>query len=208
MKHRVIFSFFCWILFLNSLIAQENKTGQIEIMVSVPYVNNFYSVPEGESAKFGTGFWGLSGGLGYQYSPNKFARLTLSSQIQYEVPVLMGIDYEDGVYEGQSTANLSLTDNYQLKRWTFGYGLSYSWNSWHISYMGKDYIPPHQVSRQVLNQSLGLNLTTYFNLFKNLDVGIVYRPQFLTLHPTTKLNYQHSISLDIALKFRIKTKKN
>jgi hypothetical protein len=207
MKHKIIFSFFC-LTFLLSLTAQENKTGQIEIMVSIPYVNNFYSIPEGESAKWGTGFWGISGGLGYQYNPNKFGSFTLSSQIQYGIPIPMGIDYEDGTLEDQYSTNLSITDNYQFNRWTFGYGLSYSRNSWRIRYFGEDYIPPLQVSRHVSNQSIGLNFATYYNVYKNFNVGIVYRPQFLTIDPTTKLNYQHSISLDIAWKWRIKTKKN
>lgn len=207
MRHQIIFSFLYLTFFLNSLLAQENKTGQIEIMVSIPYVNNFYSVPEGESAKWGTGFWGISGGLGYQYSPSKFASLTLSSQIQYEVPFPAGIDYEDGILEDQYSTNLSIMDNYQLKRWTLGYGLSYSRNTWRIRYFGEDYIPPLQVPRHVSNQSMGLNLAAYYNVYKNLHIGIVYRPQFLTIDPTTKLNYQHSISLDIAWKWRIKRAK-
>ena len=209
MKGKLLITLLCYLIYTFPIFSQTNKDrkGQIELMLSIPYVNNFYSHPDGESVKIGTGFWGVSGGVGYQYGSNRFVSLLGSLQIQYDIPVLMGIDYEDGIYEDQYSKNISLMDNYQINKWIFGYGLSYSWNSWRIRYFGEDYIPPYQVPYSVSNQSLGTNLYPYFNLFRHLYVGLVYRPQFLTVDPATKFQYSHSISLDFSWRWRINTMK-
>ena len=204
-KYKVVIFSLLLIFLSNVLFSQENKTGQIEIMCSIPFINSFYSKPEGETDKFGIGFWGVSGGLGYQYCSNKYVSLLVSSQIQYEIPAPMGYDIESGVVESQESYNISLMHNHQILKMTFGYGVSYSWNEWGINYYGEDYIPPSQVSYSILNQSIGFNFNGYFQLFKGFHVGLVYRPSFLTVEPLTKLKYQHSISLDFSWRWRINT---
>lgn len=183
----------------------KDKTGQIELMFSIPFVNTFYSKPEGIGSKSGIGFWGVSGAIGCQYAKNKFMSAIASSQIQYKIPVPMGIDYDSGILEDQYSSNISLLNNYEFKKLIFGYGLSYSWFVWRVTYFGEDYIPPNQISHSVSNQSIGLNFNTYYKIGKHFNIGIIYRPDFLMLNPTTKINYQHSISLDFCWRWRINT---
>ena len=184
-----------------------DKTGELELMFSIPFVNSFYSQPEGEPRKYGTGFLGISGAIGYRYAQHRFVSIIASSQIQYEIPVPMGIDYESGIYEDQYSSNISLIKNSECKRFVFGYGLSYSWYTWRIRYFGQDYIPPDQVGKIVSNRSIGLNLSTYYRIGKHVNVGIVYRPDFLMIKPFVKMKYQHSISLDFCWRWRINPSK-
>jgi len=208
MKHIKIFIILTTIFLSTKVYSQSiDKTGQIEVMFSIPFVNTFYSQPEGMTGKSGTGFWGISGAIGYQYAKHKFVSIIASSQIQYEVPVPMGIDYESGILEDQYSSNISLINNYELKKFIFGYGLSYSWFVWRVRYFGEDYIPPNQIDNSVKNQSIGLNLNTYYRIGKHFNVGLIYRPDFLMVNPSVKMNYQHSISIDFCWRWRIKTNK-
>ncbi|MFL1011491.1 hypothetical protein [Flavisericum labens] len=192
----------------HAICQNADKIGEVEIMFSIPYVNNFYSQPEGETNKSGIGFWGVSGSVGYQYSKNKFASIVFSNQMEYEVPVPMGIDYIDGILEDQYSSNISLINNHNLKKFIIGYGLSYTWYTWRIRYFGEDYMPPNQIGKSVSNQSLGLNLNTYYKIGRHLNIGIVYRPDFFMVNPSSKLKYQHSISLDFCWRWRISKKKS
>lgn len=184
-----------------------DKKGQIDLMISVPFANNFYFHPPGESYKFGSGFFGTSVGIGYHYKTNRYINMLASIQIQYEIPIPVGIDYFGGVYEFQRSKNLCITDNYQINRFTLGYGLDYSWNTWSINYYGDDYNPPTQVPYSKTNESIGLILNGYFKINNHLHLGLIYRPDFLTVYPYKKIEYGHSVSVDVAWKFRIKTRK-
>lgn len=208
MNHIKTLIFLTTIFLVTKVYSQSiDKTGQIELMFSIPFVNTFYSKPEGMTNKSGIGFWGISGAIGYQYAKHKFVSLIASSQIQYEAPVPMGMDYESGILEDQYSSNISLINNYQLKKFIFGYGLSYSWYVWRVRYFGEDYMPPNQIDNSVANQSIGLNLNTYYRIGKHFNVGLIYRPDFLMVNPSVKVNYQHSISIDFCWRWRIKTKK-
>ncbi len=203
---RIILLSLCSVFFSNLFSQQENRKGQIELMVSMPFVNSFYSQHKGESTKISTGCFGISGGVGYQYGAHTFANLIVSGQISATAPV--GVDYVSGEVEFQSSYNISLMNNHWIKKWIVGYGISYAKHMWRINYYGEDYISPEYVSRSAYNNSLGLNVCTYFNIFLGFNVGIVYRPSLLTIQPDTKFSYQHSISLDVAWRFRINTKKS
>lgn len=209
---QVVLTFSLLMVFLNYGQSNHNqlelsKVGEMEIMFSFPYVNHFYIKPKDEGVKSQMGFWGISVGIGYQYAEKSFANVVVSGQLNAELPIPVARDYENGVKEFQYSSNISLMNNHQIKKWIVSYGISFSQQNWHINYYGDFYNPPTDVNRSYTTNSLGVNVGTYFCIFKNFNVGILYRPNFLMLKPETKWHYQHSISLDIAFRFRIKLKK-
>lgn len=177
---------------------------QINLIFSIPYVNSFYLQPINEKSKSNTGFWGISGGIEYYYENMKYISLTGNFVTDFFVPVPAAVDISGG-YETMHSVYLSLTDNYKIKRFTFGYGLNYSINSWAYSYSDRfNPPPPTREPVRKSSQSFGFIINGYHQFGKHFFVGLIYRPSLVETYPTTELKYEHLISLDFAWKIRLK----
>jgi len=184
--------------------AYPTHKGQINLVLSLPWINSFYLQPQNERSKSNTGFWGISAGVEYYYKDYKYISLTASAVSDFFMPVPAAVDIY-GEYELMSSTYLSISDNYKFKRFTIGYGLNYSRNIW--DFKNFDYFDPPLSSRDPIkrtNESLGLTLNVYHQLAEHLFVGLIYRPTFLIVNPTVEFKYEHLLSLDFAWKFRLK----
>ena len=183
--------------------------GDVMLQVSLPLVNNFYLKPDGEGLKSKTGFYGVAAAVGYAYAPGRFLGLTASALADREVPAPEPYD-RDGAYEQLSAIVIAITDNRQLRRFTFGYGLSYAQNTWRgiydNSHSGPSVPPPSRPSVRKSAGSIGLMLSGHYQISRLANAGIVYRPGLLTLAPDIALCYQHTLSLDLALTLRLRHK--
>lgn len=180
------------------------QKGQMNLIFSLPYINSFYLQPQDEPSKINTGFWGFSTGLEYYYSSNKFVNLSASVATDFFVPVPAAVDIW-GEYESMSTKYLSLTDNVQFKRFTIGYGFSYSQNTWNYSDLRRnDSILVRRDPVTKSSQSIGLVLNSYFRLTRHFNLGLIYRPTFMNVYPRREIKYEHLVSIDLAWKWRVK----
>lgn len=182
----------------------DTNKGQLNVIVSVPWINSFHFKPIGESAQNNTGFLGLSTGLEYFYHEKRFVGLYGSFTIDSEVPVFAPISY-DGEHQFLRSYAVGLTHNHKLNRFTVGYGLNYSKNTWQLK--NNEYDPLEEGSRMPQsksNHSLGLITNSYFQFGKRLFVGINYKPSLIAFNANSKLHYEHVISLDFVWKFKIK----
>jgi len=180
----------------------EADTGQVNLNLSFPLVNNFYIYPENESLKSRTGTLGFSIGLDYYYNERKFLNFSACA-----VKDLSSIAENLGYGEEESLRSLSLnlTDNFKTGRFTFGYGMNYSINSWFHSYYDQIESPsPIYNSETKTKQSIGLNLNGYHRVWKKVWIGIEYRPTFINVSPEMDFKYEHVLSFSMALRFRIK----
>jgi hypothetical protein len=181
-----------------------SKRGQLNLVYSIPYINNFYLQPQDEPTKINTGFWGVSAGLEYYYKSNKFINLSVSGATDFFVPVPAAVDIS-GEYELMSSVYIGLTNNYQFKTFTIGYGLNYAKNIWDFRYSGfGDPPPPTREPVTKSNQSIGLILNSYYQLGRHFNLGLIYRPTLISVYPTMETKYEHLISLDFAWKFKLK----
>jgi len=179
------------------------QKGQLNLLVSFPWVNNFFLHPYQESIKVNTGFWGISTGLEYYYNENKYIALTGSAVMDFFIPFPAAVDFS-GEVESMYSVYTSITDNYKFRRFTVGYGLNYSKNFWRLAYFDSfDPPPPTREPAQKTSYSIGLTLDGYHQIGKNFFLGLCYRPTFLTINPEIALKYEHLISLDFRWKFRI-----
>ncbi len=178
--------------------------GQINLVCSTPYVNSFYLQPTQETSKLNTGFWGVSAGLEYYYKKNKYLSLSGSAVMDYFVPFPAAVDLS-GVFEKMYSVYASLTDNYKFRRFTLGYGMSFSKNTWRLMYYDRfDPPPPSREPLAKISNSLGFTIDGYHQVGKRFFVGLIYRPTVLNVYPKVDLKYEHLVSLDFKWKFRIK----
>jgi hypothetical protein len=183
---------------------RPNKKGQLDIQFSLPHINTFYLQPQNESTKSNTGFWGITGGLEYYYKDNKSLGLSISAVSDFFVPFPAAVDIS-GEYELMSSTYISLTDNLKIRDFSIGYGINYSKNNWDLRYYDAfDPVPPTREPVFKSSQSFGLTLNSYYRLGKHFNIGVIYRPNFIRIKPSTDFVYEHLISVDFAWKWKIK----
>lgn len=181
---------------------KPSQKGQLNLNFSIPYVNKFHLKPIGENLKDNIGFWGFSAGVDYFYRYSKFINVTGSTVIDYLSPIIVPIDFS-GEYEFMTSHNLTVSDNYKLRKWTFGYGINYVNNIWELRYYFGSTIPPSRIPTKKSSQSFGLTFNSYYQLSPNFNVGVIYRPTFFQVKPVYDFNYEFLISLDLLWRFRI-----
>lgn len=147
---------------------------------------------------------GVATGLEYFYQERSFIGLYASDVINFLVPFPAAVSH-DGEHYLFSSAAIGLTNNHKLNRFTVGYGLSYSKNTWQLR--NNEYNPLEEGSRMPVsksNYSLGLIANSYFQFGKKFFVGLNYKPSLIALNTNSKLYYEHIISLELVWKFKIK----
>ena len=178
--------------------------GELNLHLSLPYVNSFYMKPQNEAYKVNTGIGGLSIGLDYYHSNHQFINLEISSVV--DAPPLPFCFV--GEHESMNSGYMSLSNNHKLGRFTVGYGLSYGRNTWKLSYYIINGLPPPPPpTRDPITKShsaFGFIFPTYFQWREHFNIGIIYRPTFYRPTITNKFSYEHLISVDFAWKIRIK----
>lgn len=183
----------------------KNK-GQLNVIAALPWINSFHFKPSGETAKNSTGFLGIATGVEYFYSEKNFLGLYASAVMDFPIPIPAPI-FHDGEHEFFHSLAVGVTHNHKINRFTVGYGLNYSRNTWELS--NDEYNPAVAGSIKPANKSnhsLGLIANGYFQLWKIFFVGLSYKPSLIALNNDAKLNYEHVISLDFVWKFRIGNK--
>ena len=72
----------------------SSRKGQINLRISLPYINSFYLQPKGEGSKSNIGFWGISGGLEYFYQDNKYLGLSAFAISDFFLPIPAASGYD------------------------------------------------------------------------------------------------------------------
>lgn len=178
--------------------------GQINLIYSLPWANSFYLKPNQETSKANTGFWGISAGLEYYYKEKKYLSLTGSAVMDFFIPFPAAVDFS-GEVENMYSVYTSLTDNYKFRRFTVGYGLNYSRNTWQLVYHDRfDPPPPTREPATKSSNTIGFTFDGYHQIGKRFYIGLIYRPTLLNIYPDVDFKYEHLISLDFKWKIRLK----
>lgn len=178
--------------------------GQLNFTFSFPWVNSFFLQPSQEAPRANTGFWGISAGFEYHYKANKYLSLMAGAVMDSFIPFPAPIEFS-GEVENMHSVYISLTDNYIIRRFTVGYGLSFSRNTWKFVY--HDRFDPPPATREPATKSrnsIGFTIDGYHQIGKRLYVGFIYRPTFLNVYPDIDFKYEHLVSLDFKWKIRLK----
>lgn len=178
--------------------------GSLQLHYSLPWINNFLLKPINEhSTKLNTGFWGVMLGLDYYKKTNQYFNLSISGVMDFFIPFPAAVDFS-GEYDTMSSLYLSLSYNYRIRRYSVGYGISFSKNTWNHNY--SDWLNPPPPVREPVTKSdysIGFIFPTYIQAGEYFKIGLLYRPSFLTIKPTMEFKYEHLISIDFAWKIPI-----
>lgn len=178
------------------------SSGQILFHLSLPYMNGFHFNVHNEGTKNNFGFMGYSFGLDYFYQTNRFLSLSFSEILDYYRPfAFVGRSDE---YEGMNSYVINFANFYKINQFSIGYGLHFSKNRWSLvnNFWNED--SSARIPYRKDNNAVGLSLNTYYQISRYFYLGLVYRPSIISLNNKPMFSYEHSISIDFALKFNIK----
>ena len=187
--------------------------GTWDLRLTIPYINHFILKPNGEKDISSTGFLGTAIGFDYYHQNSQYLSLLAGGVLDFFLPFPVHIDYNygDEIVEKEfcSSAFISLTNNHRFRFLSIGYGLSYSHNSWKLTYnTGYSFENNPYVAQRYTDNTLGLMFTGYWLTKKSFSLGVIYRPSFIRLNVNPALKYEHLISLDLAWRIRLKTVAN
>jgi hypothetical protein len=176
-----------------------NPAGQLHgwhVRVHVPYINSFSLQPPGEpDRKSLLGFWGLGAGLDYYHQTDQFAELSLSAESGFFFPFPVPVEVS-GEYEVAGSWHLSLSNLHKLGRFSLGYGLSYSRNSWRFQFSDRvNPLPPSRSEAAIVSSAMGLNFPVYFYTGNHFYFSFLYRPSFLRFSNFRPNAYEHLVSI-------------
>lgn len=185
--------------------SQADNKGELKLHVSIPYINTFKLNPINEGTKINTNFWGLTLGIDYYHSINQFINLGFSGISGVLVPVPAPITLS-GEFEIVSSSYVSISNNYRIRRFSLGYGLSYARNTWDFKYFDQfDPPPPTREPIRRSHNSFGVLIPAYYQFGESFHLGLIYRPTFYRPQITDKIiKYEHLLSVDFAWKIRLK----
>ena len=177
-----------------STYGEANNKGELYLHLSLPLINSFRMILENDEAKVRTGVGGITLGLDYYHSKKQFIHLGISG-------LSGGFSLKNSKLESFTSDYISLSNNHKIGRFAIGYGLSgakntYSDYNWFLLIPIKDTEKSHY--------AFGLIFPNYFQLGDFFNAGIVFRPTFYRPNMTDKFVYEHLISIDFALKIRVK----
>jgi hypothetical protein len=181
----------------------KSKKGDFLLNVSIPLANGFHVNPDGEPMRYIQGGLGISAGLDYFHDDKQFLNLSATAAID-------GPHFEKrGQHEEARTRYLSFSNNHVIGRFSVGYGLAYTHNTWeYVNYEGIAYFGEWRVRSSEgripitkSNNALGLVFTSYFKIAAGLNAGVIYRPTYIRFGSDNK--YEHLLSFDVAYKIPI-----
>ncbi|GHV15123.1 hypothetical protein FACS1894169_05580 [Bacteroidia bacterium] len=206
------------------------RKGDLNFYFSLPFIYLSLNTinPEDRSRITRGSVLGLSAGFDYYYKKDRFINLTGSMSFSnlsgcggYYVPD----EWLDEPYvdDGFHMWNLNVSHNHRLKRFSFGYGLSYNYTFYRKDTysMPPNYVKPeddfydyhtyphiynHQRSEYT---TLGFVFNGYCYTSRNFSVGIIYKPNILRLKSQSgnPFCYEHQITLDFAFRFNLLRRK-
>ena len=202
----------------NLLVAQKKiqpyKNGDFRLELKLPHFNYLALNPNKEfkDAKFGFNGYGL--GFEYNYRDKKFLEVSTSFVMTFELPFPAPVDAEYN--KALSSFFINLNDNIVKNRFTFGYGINYSantWNEWTRDFGDWngdfDSIGRLTSSQKYTNRNLGLTFNSYFRLGKTIHIGLIYQPSLLNLNDNPKFIYEYLLSMEVSWRIKLfNTKRN
>ncbi|MCX6256397.1 MAG: hypothetical protein NTW49_00615 [Bacteroidia bacterium] len=184
-------------------LMQYNK-GDFRLKLALPYFNHLLLKPGNNISVNKFGFIGESIGFEYSFSENKFIELNFSFVRVSDTLLPFHFD-KGGEYKIQYSKYFSLTNNNKIDRFTFGYGLNYSVNTWAEGYRSFDTITKSTRS-ELSNKAIGITMNMYYQISKSFNIGLIYRPTFWRLSNEKSIEYEHLFSFELLWRIKLNRK--
>lgn len=189
-----------WVRYQPNLGAQK---GEVNVHLSMPFLNAFLQKPTQDGAKASTGFLGLAFGLDYYHQNNQYLKLGFVTVSDFFSP-LPALYYVEGGRDYLNSAFGYLSNHHRIKRLDWGYGLSLAENRWAVdNYIDDPDSNPAQGSQRKRSVSAGLIFSGHYFTGPSFHIGLQYCPSLWRLYKNPGFRYEHVISLDLAWKIRL-----
>lgn len=172
------------------------RNQEIAFRIFIPYLNIFQLRPDFEpDIKASGGFWGLGAGLDFYHQSNQFISLTVAAQTNFFVPVPAVVDAVEE-YEFIRSEEITFTNNHWLGRFTMGYGISFSNNTWEFrsASFGSQF-PPTRRPAERSTATIGLAFPIHYYTGNHFYFRMLYRPSFWRFSRIRPFGYEHLVSL-------------
>lgn len=179
--------------------------GTINLKLSIPEGNSFIINKETHIGN-SFGFLGITTGVDYYYKDKKYLGIGAGTLTDFIIPVPAPYDVM-GEYERSFGSYIDLIHGFDIKRFSFNYGLSFSKYSYYKRITEELF--PNYVDSLLYSKTenrIGLSISSKFKITNYFNCGIKYVPSFYTLN-TNEFRYGHFLFLDIAINFEIRTKR-
>lgn len=181
----------------------DTQKGSINLHLSLPQVNTFVLQPDDYGRQSSIGYLGVIGGLDYHYMDNRSVSIAGGVATDFPFPIPAPFD-RFHPYESVSSVFYTATHNHHIKRFTFGYGVSFSRNRWGIyNGMGTADSIDHIIAKRV-SYSAGLSVISNYRVWRNFHVGFIYRPSFIRFQEKERFKYEHLLALELAWRIRLR----
>jgi hypothetical protein len=181
------------------------RKGTIGIKLSVPEGNSFVINKQTHIGK-AFGFLGITSEVDYYYKDREFFGIGIGDVTDFIIPIPAPYDVW-GEYERSFGTYYDLLHGNDFKRFAVSYGLNFSKYSYYKRVTAELF--PQYVDTLLYStheKRIGLSFSTAFRFSEYFSAGIKYLPSFYTLNPG-EFRYGHFLFLDLALNFRINTKR-
>ncbi|HPT15065.1 MAG TPA: hypothetical protein PK796_09775 [Bacteroidales bacterium] len=179
--------------------------GTLSFKLSVPEANSFVINKQTHIGKT-FGFLGITCGADYYYKDKQYIGMGMGGLTDFIMPVPAPVDYL-GEYERSFGSYLDLLHGHDYRRFSGSYGLNISKYSYYKRYTGDLY--PQYVDTLIYSKietRAGLSFSAVYRFSEYASAGIKYLPSFYTFSPG-EFRYGHFLFLDLAINFRINTKR-
>lgn len=202
-----IFIFSSYLLFSQSSNTQSYDKGDFRLKVGFPWINQLKMNPYNEKQIEKIGFVGFCGGLDYSYNSKSFLEFNASIILTSKNLFLTPSETSVGYFTNLNSDYYSLTNNHKFNKLTFGYGLNYTRNHYQEGYAFNEYTGDTLQDDswlQIDNKSLGLTFNCYYNFYKWFNIGVIYRPNLISINEDILFKYEHLISIEFSCKILLK----
>ena len=172
--------------------------GTINWNIALPHINSFNIKTTGADTSL-SGNWGIETGLDYYYKDNHFLSFNAGAATTFPAPVPVPVDYY-GEYQSASGLYLNLRNNYDIGRFTLGYGLSYTKLFWRDT----DYADSTFIPKSRSNSAFGMSFITSYRFGDSFRLGALYQPYFFSSDKKFTMDYQYQISIELIWKISLK----
>lgn len=173
----------------------QSRHRQFAVKIFFPYVNVFHLRPDFEpDIKANGGFWGIGFGLDYHHQPDQYLAFSLAAQTNFFVPVPAAVDVVEE-FEFVRSEEITLTNNHLLGRFSLGYGLSFSNNTWEFrSGSFNSSVAPTRRPAERATASFGLSFPVHYYTGNHFYFKMHYRPSFWRFSSIRPFGYEHLVS--------------
>ncbi|MDX2069885.1 MAG: hypothetical protein SFV55_15760 [Haliscomenobacter sp.] len=179
------------------------QKGEVNVHLTMPFLNSFVQKPTQDGSKVGIGLLGLGFGLDYYHQNDQYLKLGFCTVSDFFSPFPAPV-YVEGGRDYLNSAFGYLSNHHRIKRLDWGYGIILAENKWTVdNYIDQPDSNPPQISQRKRSVSAGLIFSGHYFTGPSFHMGLQYCPSLWRLYENPGFRYEHVIGVDLAWKIRL-----